>query len=93
MCVVSDHYPALHVQARQFLKYEKTEVIQPPLVLDVFALDAIAEMLSSPLRFLSYINRRAGYTERIIATHELVVLSYHLRHNLWVKDDINIVWI
>jgi hypothetical protein len=93
LCAVSDHYPALQFQSRQFLKYEQTEVIQPPLVLDVFALDAMAEMLPSPLRFLSYINRRAVYAERITATHEHIILSYHLRHNLWVEDDLNMVWL
>jgi hypothetical protein len=91
LCVVSDHYPSLHFQARQFLRYERTDIIQPPLVADVFALDAITEMLPSPLRFLSYVNRRTGYTERLIATHETVILSYHLRHNLWVQSDVDIV--
>jgi hypothetical protein len=93
LCAVSDHYPALQFQSRQFLKYERTDLIQPPLVLDVFALDAMVEMLSSPLRFLSYINRRAAYAERITATHEHIILSYHLRHNLWVEDDLNMVWL
>ena len=36
VCVVSDHYPALAVQARQFLKYETDETIQAPLIVDVF---------------------------------------------------------
>jgi len=72
LCVVADHYPALHFQVSQFLKYTRTNVIQPPMVLDVFTLDAITEMLPSPLRFLSYINRRVGYTERLMATHETV---------------------
>ena len=31
VCVVSDHYPALSFQARQFLQYGVTEVVQPPL--------------------------------------------------------------
>jgi hypothetical protein len=35
LCVVADHYPSLHFQSRQFLKYTQTEVIQPPMVLDV----------------------------------------------------------
>ena len=86
LCVISEHYPSLHFQVRQFLKYEQTDVIQPPLVLDVFALDAITEMLPSPLRFLSYINRRTSYTEKLMATHETIILSYHLKHNLWVEN-------
>lgn len=90
LCVVSDHYPALHFQSRQFLKWRQTDLINPPLVLDVFALDAIAEMLSSPLRFLSYINRRVGYTGRLIANHEMVILSYHLKRNLWIESDVDI---
>lgn len=54
-CVVSDHYPALAFQASQYLKYSATEVVRPPFVMDVFLLDVLAEMLDSPLRFLSYI--------------------------------------
>ncbi|ARQ09125.1 hypothetical protein NXC12_CH01046 [Rhizobium etli] len=54
MAIVTDHYPALAFQARQLLKYKTTEQIFTPLVIDVFALDAITEMLEMPLRLLSY---------------------------------------
>lgn len=91
ICVVSDHYPALSFQARQFLKYETTNSIQPPIILDVFALDAISEMLSSPLYFLSYINRRANYNDRLLASHELTILSYHLKQNLWLSGEYDMV--
>jgi hypothetical protein len=91
LCVVADHYPSLHFQARQFLKYIQTDVIRPPLVLDVFTLDAITEMLSSPLRLLSYLDRRVGYAERLMAAHELIILSYHLKKNLWLKNDVDIL--
>jgi len=30
MCVVAGHYPSLHFQSRQFLKYTQTDVIQAP---------------------------------------------------------------
>ncbi|MDD2542135.1 MAG: SEC-C metal-binding domain-containing protein, partial [Desulfuromonadaceae bacterium] len=90
-CVVSDHYPALSFQTRQFLKYETTDSIQPPLVLDVFTLDAMTEMLPSPLHFLSYVNRRANYSEKILTSHELTILSYHLKNNLWLDDKYDIV--
>lgn len=86
LCVVSDHYPALTFQAKQFLRYNKSDVIQPPFVLDVFALDAITEMLQTPLRFLSYVNRRAGYHDRLLSVDELTILSYHLKKNLWVSN-------
>lgn len=87
ICVVSDHYPALSFQARQFLKYQETETILPPFVIDVFTLDVLTEMLQSPLYFLSYINRRVRYSHAILAGHELTVLAYHLRRNLWLDDE------
>ena len=87
VCAVSDSYPAITFQARQFLRYERTERIQPPLVADVFLVDVVAEMLGTPLRFLSYLNRRVNYHEKILATDELGVLAVHLRENLWIDED------
>lgn len=87
VCVVADHYPALAFQARQFLKYKTTDRICPPLVTDVFALDAMTEMLASPLRFLSYLSHRAQFNEKLMMSHELTLLSYHLKHNLWVDSN------
>jgi len=90
-CVVSDHYPALAFQARQFLKFEATDQIPPPFVIDIFTLDALTEMLSSPLRLLSYANRRTRYTDRLMAANELTILSYHLKQNLWLQDKYDMV--
>jgi hypothetical protein len=87
LCVVADHYPALALQVREFLTYKASGPVQPPLVLDVFALDAMTEMLSSPLQLLSYIKRRVGYTEKVLAGHELTILAYHLKCNLWINED------
>jgi hypothetical protein len=91
LCLVSDHYPALSFQARQFLTFAPTETISPPFVIDVFALDAMTEMLSSPLQLLSYIDRRTGYIDKLMASHELTILSYHLKQNLWVNEDHDMV--
>ncbi len=91
ICLISDHYPALSFQARQFLKFTATDTISPPFVMDVFALDAMTEMLSSPLHFLSYVDRRTGYTSKLVASHELTILSYHLKKNLWVDDEHGVV--
>ena len=91
VCVVSDHYPALAVQVRQFLKYETDETIQAPLIADVFLIDVLAEMLPSPLRLLSYINRRVNYGERVTSINELTILAYHLRRNLWIDDKTDMV--
>lgn len=86
-CVTSEHYPALSFQSRNLLQYEKNDKILPPLVIDVFMLDAVTEMLQTPLYFLSYINRRALYDDKVMAFHELTVLSYHLQKNLWISDE------
>ncbi|AFY74349.1 nuclease-like protein [Synechococcus sp. PCC 7502] len=86
-CVISEHYPALSFQARLFLKFEETENIKAPFVMDVFLLDVMTEMLQSPLYFLSYVNRRTFYGEKIFSTHELTILSYHLKQSLWVDDE------
>lgn len=93
LCVVSDNYPALSFQARQFLKYETDSTIQPPVVLDIFALDVMAEMLNSPLYFLSYVNRRANYHEKVHATNEQVILAYHLKKNLWLDAGCDILFL
>lgn len=88
-CVLSDHYPALTFQARQFLKYNQTDTILPPFVMDVFHLDVMSEMLQSPLQFLSYANRRALYTDNVMASLELIILAFHLKRNLWMSGEID----
>lgn len=91
ICIVSDHYPALAFQARQFLRTEITDIIFKPLIMDVFALDTITEMLPSSLYFLSYLHRRAKFSDKIIATHENTFLSYHLKHNLWADESMDFI--
>ena len=91
ICVVSDHYPAVTFQARHFLIRQHNDFIQAPLVSDVFFIDVLAEMLSTPLWFLSYIDRRANYEQHIISINELEVLAFHLKQNLWVEEDVDLV--
>lgn len=87
VCAVSDHYPSLNFQARQFLAMETQEKIGPHLVTDIFAIDAMAEMLTSPLRFLSYLRLRERFGDKFFASHEYTLLSYHLKQNLWLQGD------
>ncbi len=87
ICVVADHYQALAFQAKQFLIIKSTDVIRPPLVTDVFALDTMTEMLASPLRLLSYLQLRTRFDDKLLAMHENTLLGFHLKSNLWVKDD------
>lgn len=90
-CAVSDHYPALSFQSRQFLQTETIEGVLAPLVVDVFVIDAMTEMLQSPLQFLSYVNRRTYYADQLMASQELTIVGYHLTRNLWVQDDVNLM--
>lgn len=89
--MVAEHYPALAFQARQFLKYQTTEVIRAPFVMDVFLLDTLTEMLTTPLRLLSYAQLRTSAIEEITLSHELTALAYHLRLNLWLSDEYDMV--
>jgi hypothetical protein len=91
VCIVADHYPALASQARCFLKTEAFEKIASPLVTDVFALDAMTELLESPLRVLSYLDLRSRYGAKIMIMHELTLLSTHLKHNLWIDKKYDLV--
>jgi len=91
LCVVSDHYPALSFQARQFLKFPSIHGVSPPFVLDVFTLDAMTEMLETPLQLLSYVDRRTKYSGKLMASHELTILSYHLKQNLWLSEEHDMV--
>ncbi|WP_201586212.1 SEC-C metal-binding domain-containing protein [Psychrobacter jeotgali] len=93
VCIVSDHYPALFFQAKQFLEFKKTDIIRAPFIMDVFFLDVFAEMLNTPLYFLSYLNRRTNYSQRITASHEMTILAYHLKNNLWFDNEMSLIHI
>lgn len=93
LCVVSDHYPALAFQTRQFLKYEATDIIKPPFVMDIFLLDVMAEMLSNPLYFLSYVNKRTSNFKGFFAQSEFTILSYHLKRNLYLSNEFSLMYI
>ena len=91
LCVLADNYPALSFQAQQFLKFQTAEGVPPPFVMDVFTLDAMTEMLESPLRLLSYVDRRTEYYSRLIGSHELTCLAYHLKKNRWLSDELDVL--
>ena len=87
LCVLSEPYPALAFQVRWFLEAKTDDIIRPPIVTDIFAIDAMTEMLESPLWFLSYIHRRSRYFDRLFVPDELTALSLHLRRNLWIPEE------
>jgi hypothetical protein len=84
--VISDHYPALSVQVRQFLSTQSSSGFENPLCVDLFTLDVLSELVPSPLRVLAYLERRAHYYDRVMTTNELAVLGYFLKANLWIVE-------
>lgn len=91
ICLVADHYPALAFQADQFLVRREVEAVFDPLIIDVFTLDVMAEMLHRPLRFLSYLELRALYGDKVHIHHETTLLAYHLKYNLWLDGEYDFV--
>lgn len=91
ICIISDYYPALAVQSREFLKVQTTSKIKYPYVMDVFLLDLIAEMLDSPLFFLDYLEKRCSFGADLVSNHELTTLSTYIQHNLYFNGNPNCI--
>ncbi len=91
LCVVSDHYPALAAQVRQFLETKKTDIIESPIITDVFFVDVLTEILSTPLNLFNYLELRSKFDQQLLVTQELTTLGYHLKHNLWLEDKYSMV--
>jgi hypothetical protein len=91
ICAVSDHFPALAAQARQFLTIRATENVQPPIVTDVFFIDVLTEILDTPLHFINYLALRAKFDKQLLVNQELTALGFHLKRNLWLEDKFDMV--
>jgi len=89
ICLVSDHYPALVTQVDRFLLRRDVAGVARALVTDIFALDALCELLERPLRFIGYCELRDRFGEKLIYSHEVVLLAFHLRQNLWLEDTVD----
>ena len=42
---------------------------------------------------LSYLSFRAQHSDKLIASHEQVVLSYHLKKNLWFESNVDLAFL
>ncbi|UXN05277.1 hypothetical protein [Bartonella sp. HY761] len=91
ICAVSDHYPALNTQSKQFLLPKTDDIIKNPLIIDIFTLDVMAEFLDTPIQFLHYLNQRHASYEKLLINDELVALAFHLKHNLYFEDNLDLV--
>lgn len=86
ICLVADHYPSLVFQTDRFLEKRVLDRVAEPIVTDIFALDALCELLDRPARFLGYCELRDRFGKRLIYSHELVLLACHVRQNLWIDE-------
>ncbi|WP_210504908.1 SEC-C metal-binding domain-containing protein [Pantoea ananatis] len=87
ICVLSDHYPALSFQARQYLTINEHDIIKNPFITDVFFIDILCELLTNPLYVLAYLSQRTRYNHNLISSNEIVTLGYHLKANLWLEEE------
>jgi len=91
ICLVADHYPALAFQTGQFLVQREVPAVLAPLIIDVFTLDVMTEILNRPLRFLSYLELRSLFGSKVSIHHEITLLAYHIKYNLWLDDEYDLV--
>ena len=81
LCISGDHYPAVMTQARIFLN--KGEVDIHPLLISLFDLDVITFYLRDRYEFLYYLRQRSNHAERFLASSEMALLAWHLKHKLF----------
>jgi hypothetical protein len=46
----------------------------------------MTEVLETPLRLLSYLDLRSTFGHKTLFTHEMTLLSAHLKYNLWINE-------
>lgn len=93
VCITSEHYPSLSFQVKQFLKLFESTNVKFPIVMDIFTLDAITEFLRTPLYVVDYLSKRSDLYDRVMSSHELVTLAYHLRGNLFVPKNVDFMMV
>ena len=87
ICLISENFPSLSYQVKDFLKQNFNKEIGRAYVIDIFFLDILCEYLDSPIMFLNFIGRRLRYWENLSIADECIALGYHLSNNLYFKDE------
>ncbi len=91
LCILSESYPSLNIQARQFLIYQETDIISAPFITDIFFLDIFCELIQSPINFLYYLKFRSNQIKNIFASSEATIFAYYLAGNLITDSDLLII--
>ena len=84
LCISGDHYPAVMTQARTHLDMGGED---HPILISTFDLDVITHYLKDRYDFLYYIRQRSAHAERFVASSEMALLGYHLKHKLFPDED------
>ena len=88
ICATGDHYPAVTIQTKSFLKKKATD--PHPIVLSVFDLDTISFYLREPYDFIYYVRQRTIHANHFEADSEMAFLGYHLNQKLFPTDGYDI---
>ena len=82
VCLTSENYPALSSQVLELAdSYKESELT--PIAFSIFDLRLMAYYLNTPFDFAYYIRQRIETADFFLATTEMSLLGYHLRHKLW----------
>jgi len=86
LVVLSDHFPALTYLGNHLIKRKSG---RDPLILGLFFLEVMLSVLNHPVDALYYLQQRARFFERVMASSEFDLLGYHLAQKLYVPDDVH----
>jgi hypothetical protein len=84
--VLSDHFPSLAILSRRLIHQSEKWA---PVIVDLFFLDVLFEVLSHPCDTLYYLQQRGRFFDRIATDSEFNLLGFHLKHKLYVGDDVD----
>lgn len=85
LCITGDSYPAVITQAHVLLEKKATD--PHPILLSIFDLDVITFYLEDQYELLYYLRQRSTHAEHFMATAEMDLLGFHLKHKLFPHKD------
>lgn len=100
ICIVADPYPALDTQIHEYAPQAHSTAgvdnLTQPIIMDIFAFDALTRMLEKrPLIFEDYLRQRSKYGIRIRSHSEINTLGFYLKGGFKYADAQipDIIWI
>ena len=91
LCISGDNYPAVMTQARIHLDRRDEDV--HPILISTFDLDVITHYLKDRYDFLYYIRQRSAHADRLVASSEMALLGYHLKHKLFPDEEYDVAMV